>query len=541
MADNVIDEPNVSLSIISADVPVSNAPQKVLLIGQMTTGSATASTSGTPTLTSNIGSSGQENALFGAGSQLAIMVRKFRQVAPQVQLDAIPLADSGTTKAEYTVTVTGSPTEAGIVEVIAGGANDYRYSVAVSVGETANSIIVKLRNEIIADVNSPFTIPVAPTGTNFIAITKNAGTWGNDLPVGVRLKGATDGVIEGISQGVVSRSTYGATNPTIVAGQFTPAQSKRYQGVVVDFSLGIVAQDWLESRYNSANAVLDGVAFSNYTGTETQVLSHLNTSGTGSGPRNYKSEVVFCDEAVSTGPYKGPANQNPTLIQATWFAAVRALRLTKNASISRYTTTTASGDQFGGPSTATLPYHNTNAPQLSTTYSGADSSSSGFTSIEIENIKATGGSIIGTNRTGTNSISGEIVTTYKTDPAGNPDPSFKYLNYVDTISNSREYFFGNYKKRYAQSRLTEGNVQRGRDMVNQATFEGYTDRLYADQTRTELLLLQGGQAATSFFKENRVVVLDLLTGTITVNLKVPIITQLRNMIGTIQIAFSTEG
>jgi len=538
MADNVIDEPNVSLSIISADVPVENAPQRVLLIGQMVTsgsgaGSATPSTAVSPTINTNIGNAGQENDLFGAGSQLAIMVRKFKQVAPQVALDAIPLADNGTTSTEYRITLSGTPTESGTIEVIAGSANDYRYTVSVSNGEAAADIITKIYNKINGDVNSPFTIPVVPTTNQLTADCKNAGTWGN-LPFGIKLNGAALGIINGLTA-TIARTTPGATDPTLVAAQFTPAVNTRYQGVVCPGSLGTAAQNWLEDRFNVNNQVLDGVCFSDFVGTETTVISHLTS-------RNFKSDVVICDEdlgaTATDDQYFGPANRNSGIIQATFLAAVRSLRLTPNASISRYVTTNASGDQFGGPSTATLPYHNTNAPQLSTTYAG---NAHGFTAIEIENIKAVGGTVLGTNRTGTNAIVGEVLTTFKTDPAGNPDPSFKYLNYVDTISNSREYFFNNYKKRYAQSRLTEGNVQRGRDMVNQATFEGYTDRLYGDQTRPELLLLQGGQAATDFFKNNRVVVLNLLTGTITVNMKVPIITQVRNIIGTIQIAFSTQG
>ena len=42
-------------------------------------------------------------------------------------------------------------------------------------------------------------------------------------------------------------------------------------------------------------------------------------------------------------------------------------------------------------------------------------------------------------------ISNEAVTTYKTDTLGNPDVTFKYVNFVDTLSIVREYVFNNLK------------------------------------------------------------------------------------------------
>lgn len=535
MTENTISQPEVSLSIVAADVPVSNAPQRILVVGQTTSiGTATNSTSSANVVISNIGNNGEENGLFGPGSSLALMIRKIKQVAPQVQLDAIPVADNGTVKTVNTVTFTNAANSAGTAELLLGGRPDFVYTASFASGATAAEVATALHAKASADVNCPFTVGVS--GGVITATAKNAGTVGNEFPVGIILKNSS-GTDIGMN-GNVARTTSGAGDPPIVAADFTAIADTRYQAVV-GLSIWTAIRELMESRFNTTNSVLDGVFFSGLSSSSGTIISTIANL-------NYKTSVYFADEqtffadtgGMQQNSYIGPANQNAPVIVSSWFAAVRALRLTPNTSIGNYVTTRSSGDQFGGPSTASLPYHNTNAPQLSTTL---DVPGVGFTDIEIEAIKAVGGSVIGTNRTGTNAIVGEVLTTLKTDASGNPEPSFKYLNYVDTISASREYFFNNYKKRYAQSRLTQGAVQQGRDMVNQIGFEAYTDRLYSDQTRSELLLLQGGQEAINYFKANRIVVLDLLTGTITVNMKVPIISQVRNIIGTVEISFSTEG
>tara|TARA_R110000744_G_scaffold196160_4_gene315386 strand:+ start:1997 stop:3604 length:1608 start_codon:yes stop_codon:yes gene_type:complete len=535
MTENTISQPNVTLQITSADVPVSNAPQRILVVGQTTpAGTATNSVPGANIVIPNIGNDGNENSLFGPGSNLALMIRKIKQVAPQVQVDAIPIADNGSVKTVYTITFTTSSNQAGTVELILGGRPDFVYSASFASGASVTDIVDAIYAKASVDVNSPFTF--AKTSGVITVTAKNAGTAAGHYPVGVKLYAPT-----GTSLGTdcaIARTTQGAGDPTVVEADFTAIADTRYQAVV-GLSLWGALRTLMEARFNTSNSVLDGVFFSGQSLTSGAAITALTAL-------NFKTSVYFVDEftnivdidGMGQHAYIGPANQNADHIVASWFAAVRALRLTPNTSIGNYVTTRSSGDQLGGPSTATLPYHNTNAPQLSTTL---DVPGVGFTDIEIEAIKAVGGSIIGTNRTGTNAIVGEVSTTLKTDPSGNPDPSFKYLNYVDTISASREYFFNNYKKRFAQSRLTQGAMQQGRDMINQIGFEAYTDRLYSDQTRSELLLLQDGQEAINYFKANRIVSLDMLTGTINVNMKVPIISQVRNIIGTVEISFSTEG
>ncbi len=523
---NEVLQPKVSLSIVSADLAVDNAPQSVLLVGiKNDAGTATSSA-----LVENIANDGSENTLFGKNSQIAAMVRAFKAIAPNVRLDAIPLnANSSGSLPTFTMTFTGSvAVERGSVNVIVGSKRNNSYTVAVAIGDTPTTIATNVAAAINADTFCMYTATSLVGAVTITCIHK--GTAGNNGPISAVLVGKHYGMISGIAVSI--GAVYGSTDPTAAASSaiFDVVQNRRYQGLVWAASPNnSVPAVWLDSRFNANNRILDGVAFAYVVDSYANCLSAL-------GLTNFKSLVLFVDKLNSVPGYTGTSGQEPMHTVIASFAALRALRLTDGAAISQYLTSKASSDQFGGAALASLPYFNSTIPTLSVPFPGT-----GFTDSEITTLEAQGGSVIGSNSVGTNVLVGAVSTTYKTDPAGNPDISFKYLNYVDTMSNVREYFFNNYKKRFAQSRLTEGTVQRGRDMVNKAMFEAYTDQLYGDLAGPDFVLTQDGEAAIKFFKKNRIVDLDLATGTVTVNMLVPIVTQVRNIIGTVKIAFSTEG
>jgi hypothetical protein len=244
---------------------------------------------------------------------------------------------------------------------------------------------------------------------------------------------------------------------------------------------------------------------------------------------------VNVDKLESETNFDGPAVPEMGLSKSAQLAGIAALRMTDGASIARFVTTTSSLDQFGGTALASLPYFNTPLPNMPLLKVGR-----GFTDVEIESLHDSGGYVMGLNVAGNAGIVGEVVTTFKTDAGGNPDPTWKYLNYVHTGTNVREYFFNNLKKRFVQSRLTQGAVSRGRDMVNEQVFRAFTEKLYLDLAGANFVLVQDGAAAITFFKDNLTVVLDLSLGKITSTMLVPIVTQARIIIATIKISFSTE-
>lgn len=212
------------------------------------------------------------------------------------------------------------------------------------------------------------------------------------------------------------------------------------------------------------------------------------------------------------------------------------MRLTQDANISRYVVTTEANDQIGSPSASTLPYFNTPLFTLPSI-----DNDKGFTADEIEELLDAGVFVIGDNIPKTNSLLGEVVTTYKTDSVGNPDVSFTFMNYVDTISNIAEYFFNNLKADYAQSRLTEGDIVQGYSMANATKIAASLDRYYKDLAGDVYLLVENSEASFKFFKDNRTIVLDTSEGKVTVSCKVVALTQLREITATIKLAFTTQG
>lgn len=521
MSQTQIVQPEVTISLVNADREVGNVEQKVLIVGQkVTSGSATEGD-----LHSNLASTGApENALFGEASQIAAMIRAFKAVNPIIQLDAIALDDNGAGVPRVVkVTFVGTATEAGTLVIIVGSESLHRFEVAIPDTTAAAAIPALAATVINADTKCPFTAADATLGVMDLT-ADNDGTVANDLGVEVT------GSVAGITGQAVSEGTAGSADPVLTT--ILDNAIARYQGVVWPYNIGSALDTlllFLDPRFNATNAILDGVAFVGLVDTHTNLLAAGNAE-------NSESLVLFGDKKETETDYLGPAMNEPSYSKAATFAAIRSLRLTQDASISAFLTSSASLDQFGGPALASLPYFNTPIPSFPTIKIGR-----GFTELEINSLLVAGVSVIGENATSTNALVGEVKTTYKTDSASNLDITFGFLNYVDTASGIREYFHNNYKKRFAQSRLTAGNVSRGRDMANDVVIRAYTEQLYNDLAGPNFVLVQDGEAAKVFFKDNLVIVLDLGTGKVTITMFVPIVTQLRQIIATIKIAFDTEG
>jgi phage tail sheath gpL-like len=508
----------VAVSIVPATVAVENTPQRILFVGQkVTAGSAVAGA-----LVENIGNDNSEDTLFGSHSMLAGMIRAAKALNQMTRMDAIPLDDAGGgTAATGSIAVSGTPTAAGELKVRIGSELNHEYSIAVTTASTPTTIGDAIAAAITADGDCPVSAANVTGTVTFTALNK--GTLGNQI--GIEVVGAVAGIATAVT-GMAS----GATDPTLTT-VFDVVGSARYQTIVWPYSQATtVLRGFLDARFNDANRVLDGVGITAYHDSLANHLSVLNAL-------NSQSLVFLTDKAESETLYKGGAVFELEPVKAAQFAAIRALRLTDGAAIAHFVITTNGPlDSFGGPALASKPYFNTAFPDLPLV-----ATQRGWNNTEIEQLHDAGGAVLGINSAGNAALVGEVPTTYKTDTAGNPDVSFKYLNYVDTASNAREYFYNNLKSRFAQSRLTAGDVIKGRDMANDLTIANYCEKLYQDLSGPAYVLLQAGEAAVKFFKDNLSVVLDLAAGRATVQMTVPIVTQLREILATMKIAFSTEG
>jgi phage tail sheath gpL-like len=507
-----ISEPQVTLSIIPAAQLTGLQDQKVLIVGQMlAAGTATGGA-----LIQDHPDDGTEDTLFGARSHVAGMVREFKKINQRTRLDVLPLDDAAGTQATAVAAVTGTATETGSFDIIVGSEQNHTFTIDVTSGDTATTVGDAIVTALTADGDAPYT---SANSTGTVTITaSNDGTLADEWDIKIV------GSVAGISIALTGW-TGGATDPTLTSILDVIA-NVRYQTIVWPsvYALTVVETE-LNARFNVTNDVKDGVAVQVKRGTFATLDSYVSSL-------NSQSLVIIGNKTVSKTLHKGSAILEMPDIIASKFCAIRALRLTEDAPLTLYNTTTSRTDQFGGIHIASLPYHNTSFPNLS-----VPAADDFYSDDDLANFKTNGIAAIGPNRAFNGTIMGDMVTTYLTDAAANPDTSYKYLNTIDTESAIREFFFNNYKSRYAQTRLTDGDLIAGKDMVNAASFRAFSNRLYDELS--EESLVQAGRAAKKDFDDNLSIVVDVSAGSITVNMAPLLVTQVRSVIGTIQVNFGS--
>lgn len=512
-----LSNPKTTFTIVPAQTIASNQPQRILMVGQKT--SAGSATSGS--LVSDIQNDGSENTLFGENSMLAEMVRAFKRVNKICRLDAIPLDDNGSgVAATGSVTFSGTPSATGSFSIAVGSSINHNYTIDVSLTDTPTSLASALAAAINADTKSPVTASAALGVVTLTAVNK--GTIGNFI--GLQTSGSVAGIVVALTA-----MGSGATNPSLT-GLFDVVAGFRYQTVIYpsEYTISTLTTNFLDQRWNVDNAILDGVGII----TATDTFSNLKTLGNANNSQNL---VIIGNKVINRDALKGGAILELNYVISSYFGAVRALRFTQDVNISQYVIGGQSRDQFGGPALATLPYFNTPFFFLPIIAQGDQ-----FTQIEEDELGTTGVSILGNNIANNQVIAGQIYTTYKTDAGGNPDVTYKFLNYVDTISNAREFMFNNAKSDFRQSRLTEGDLIPNRKMHNATSIAAVFTGYYQVLSGQDYVLLQAGEDALQYYKENLFVSIDLASGKATLDMKVPIVTQLRQILATLQISFSTN-
>lgn len=523
VAGSVVYQPDVNFTLISADQPIANAPQRILLVGQKTSsGSA-----GDGAWVRDIGNANEEIALFGRDSMLAEMVRTVKRYAPFVALDAIALADHGSGVARVAVIdISGTATAQGSLTFRVG--SDRRsFTISVPSGTSAATVLSAAAAAINADPEVPFTVTVVSSELTFTAV--NDGTVANGL--GIEVSGSVAGITVGAVTISGGNAVTGAQDPDL-SNILDAIGETRYQAIVWPYSAATEeVTELLDARWNANGPVADGVAFTAAVDTYANIVTLLATAD-----KNSLALVTIVDEVQSETSYKGPAIVEPPYVLACAAAAIRAARLTAGASVARFLTAAGPRDQYGGAHLASLPYFNTLLPELSVPRAGR-----GFTRTEIEALSALGGAIVGQNIAGSGLILGEMVTTYLTNPSGAPDVTWHYLNQVDTFSAVREYMQTNLRAIFAQSRLTLGATIAGHSMANEDTIRGVMKKLYNDLAGVGYALLAAGEEAITFFEDNLTIEIDLAAGQATIACKAIPVGQLRILQITMQVAFSTAG
>jgi phage tail sheath gpL-like len=517
---SIVSQPRVTIAIEGAQETIGNSPQQILIVGAYNPATATAISG---ELTQNVPSDDASiNKLFGAKSHIAAVARNARKMNGINKIDAIAINATGlATAATATISVVGTPSESGSFKVVVGSYRDHRYEIAVASDDTATTIAVKIVNAVTADTEVQVT---AANSSGVVTLTAyDKGVTGNDIPLKI---------IDGLSVAGIA-VTIGASPFSIGAGDictdsvFDVVGNERYQTVVYPSNSDLqFLTDFLTPRWNADNIILDGLGLIASSDTYANVLAV-------GAALNSQSVSIIGSKVISDDGHKGSSVVEFLDCQTAQFAGARARRLTDGALIADLIVGASALDNFGGAALASRPLFNTPFQYMPLVDIGK-----GWSDSEVELLLAAGVSIIGSNRTRTGAIAGEIVTTYKTDAAGNPDESFNFLNKVDTSSQCREFFHNNIKKNFAQTRLTTGSLVPGRPMANEASIRGYAMSLYRELSGIDYALTVSGEASEKIFAQNMTISIDMSLGRVTAVFgKVPLVSQFREFLGTFRVAF----
>lgn len=488
-------QPVVNVVKNPAQSEVGFADERILIIGNLLAGGS--ATSGD--LQQNILTENQANALFGENSIAATMFRVAREVNPTTQIDMIGLADNGAAvDATGSVAFTGTATASGTITVRVGDYKDNKYDIVVASGDTATVVGDKLEAAITADTKALVT-GANTTGTvSFTAV--NGGTEGNEYPITI------EGSVAGITQ-VITAMTGGAGDPD-TTDVLDVIGEQRYQTIITPNYARSDVVSVLEDRWNVQNAIQDGVLVNFKSDTFANALSTVQALDT---------QVLYL------GFNKSLALKSPSFVVAAYIGAVRALRLTEGADLSDVVDgSTGLSDVIGGVNLASLPYFNT---PLDSDRFAPMAVNTNFTAIEVGQLNDNGGSVLVNNTSNTQVLMAAAVTPYKTNANGVENDTWQFLNAVDTTSKVAEYFFNGLKSRFAQHRLTDGNLRQGRKTTNAVQIKAYTVSLYKDMV--ELDLVRDAEALDFFIANLNVEIINLRTGEIRITAAVPIVTQAR--------------
>lgn len=522
-----LSNPKIDYSILPAFVTAQNEAQKILVIGQMKTGTATPGV-----VVESIGNANEQDALFGANSMVATMARAIKRVNKISRVDVLPLEDAvASTAATGSFTPIGTANENGTIYVTVGSKFHNTYEVVVAKDDTPTDIVDKIVAFITADNTSLVT---AVNNTGVLELTAvNEGREGNFISTEII------GEVDGITYTIVGMNGGAGVPVGVDDGAILTAidPDTRYQAIIwpqtydatitpaaIDY---VVIREFLTDRFPAPNRILDGMAFVGRTDT----FANLKTLGT---LVDDKVLTVFGNKPVNdTDFYVGSALLEMDYVQACYFVAIRALRLTTGAQIANYVISTqGSLDSIGGIALASLPYFNTPFDDLIPV---ADKKYF-WTDDEVKELTDNGIALLGNNIANNKVISGTIATTYLTNAASDPDPTYKFLNYFDTFTNIREFFFNNLKARYEQSRLVERDLTPLRNEANQALIRSTLLGIYQDLSN--LVLVEKGREAQRFFNDNLVITIDKATGTVTVAMQIQPVVQLRAFDIVMQVNFN---
>lgn len=477
--------------------------RKILLTGQLNGGTATSGV-----IERDIISEKQINDLFGRNSQVAIaaraIIKEFAISRIKPSLNIIGVADDGL-DASGDFTITGTATENGTLEFYINSTINGKYKIDVTSGETADQIGDKLEAKITANLDAPVEGSNASGVITLTAI--NAGSQGNNIALGFK------GTVAGLTVAKSGNTLSGGSNNPDVSNLFN-GLNDRFTSIIYPIEWGIsTLTNFTSNRFNVDNNILDGQGF------VCKLDSFANIKAEADA-LNEKTLTYIANNLSSNG---SAIFENP-LVLASQFVALRELRITNNSNISKIA---INGLNRGGSYYGSIPYFN--IPLFNTAIIDIDND---FSKDEKESLSNSGVTLFNNNASNTLLVTGEAVTTYKTNILGNADITFKFLNRIDQFTIAREFIFNSLKRDFAQHILTTGEIIAGTPQVNEEIFIAKMLGYYNILSGADYLCFIRGDEQRKRFKEEaeNTIDINLSTGTITSQSLAIVTSQLRNVI-----------
>lgn len=474
------------------------------------------------------------DALFGENTFIRDEVRRWLNangkyskldvIAHSIPASAYP--DNATSE----LVLSGTATEDGTLTLKVYDAETYTIDIAVSTDDTETDIGDAIDTAMALKTDLPVSSANVAGTVTFTAL--DSGTIGNNYPIS--FSGSVAGIsytLSGFSGGSGVPTTYLDLDPT-----------KRYYGFMVNADVVAVTAEFtalmtdIEARLNESNAIKDGRAFITKVDSLSNVVTYVDEF-------NYKNLTVLSqkayaseDDAFLDNELRAGCNLLTCLdLSAVETMAIRSRRMTADADISDFVI--ASGrDTVGGFALASFPFFNTPLA-----YTPVASKSLLFDDTDKLAINNAGGSVIGVNDSETEVVLDSLKTTYKYDTAGNTDTTFAYLNAIDTASAIREYIFKKMKIDFAQTRLTEGGLVKGRNIQNEGSIKAKVLQYCATLSGDDYVLVQEGSSIMTYIASTMNIVLNLSSRNVFVSFECPIVSQLGSITVPITIIYEPTG
>jgi phage tail sheath gpL-like len=240
-----------------------------------------------------ISSVSQAEEFFGVGSQIADMIRGFKENNDTGELWAVALDDGAAVKASGSLAFSGTATESGVVYVYVGG---NRVKVVVTTGDSAADVATALKAELDKTENQYLPVTNVKSSGTVSLVAKNGGAAANDLDLRLNYYEGEE-LPEGLSC-TVTQPASGSGAPDI-QDAIDAIGAEQYHLIVhpyTDTSNLAAIEAELEDRWGPL-AQNDGVALT----FKKDSYADLITLG---DARNSPHSVILGGNAVPTSPWK---------------------------------------------------------------------------------------------------------------------------------------------------------------------------------------------------------------------------------------------